>query len=465
MVPRSLALVALILGSCGGGSGGADGGGGGGDGGPGSGDGAIGAADAAPAVDCATVTCHHVRAGAPAGGDGAGWATAWGELPEALERGHVYYVAAGSYPGYTFDDAVDGDRAITVLRATAADHGAGDGWDAAYDGVARFGPSAITTGFHVLDGRGRGIVLDGAFEGTVLTIAGDDVTLRSLEVDGGFTRGGDDRHEAGACSLLESGATRLAVIGCDLHDAADDGVVLYGARDVRFEGNQVHALHGCGTDGGCGPCFNGHSDGLELFDVEGGAIRANFIYDVQSTATVFFGNWGDETEYVEDLTIENNVFYAPDVGLVAYVHYARDVRLLHNVFWGVRGGAYGGLSIGPEVTGLQLHNNVILSINLDHTGGTFDAAEHHASHNVLGADLGQFPLGDGDVVAADPGFAGIPGTDGPEVDTPTAEGFALEPGSPAIDTAAITIPGITLPTTDYFGRPRGAAPDVGPIER
>jgi hypothetical protein len=44
-------------------------------------------------------------------------------LPERLERGHVYYLAAGDDPGYRFDDPESGDQLITVVRATAADHG------------------------------------------------------------------------------------------------------------------------------------------------------------------------------------------------------------------------------------------------------------------------------------------------------------------------------------------------------
>ena len=227
----------------------------------------------------------------------------------------------------------------------------------------------------------------------------------------------------------------------------------------------MHALHGCGTDGDCGPCFNGHSDGLELFDVEGGTIRRNFIHDINSTATIFFGNWGNETEYVEDLTIENNVLYGPEVGLVAYLHYARNIRFLGNTVWGESQGSYGGLAIGPEVTGLELHDNILLSINTDHTGGTYDAAEHHSSHNVFGDDVGQWPVGETDTVAGDPGFTEAPAVGGARLATPTPEAFRLEAGGAALDRGATSVPGVTLPADDFFGAPRGTTPDVGAIER
>lgn len=421
--------------------------------------------DAAPPVDCAIVTCRYVRAGAPAGGDGASWATAWTALPDALERGAQYYVAAGAYPGYTFDDAADNAEPITVVAATAADHGADAGWDAGYAGTADFGPVVIAAPYVVLDGRGRYLHVVAEFQGTAVVISADDAIVRSLDVDGAFMADGTGQHVGGACTAMDISSDHVTVADSNIHDAADDGVTMSGTDDLTFEGNVVHHLHGCGTDGGCGPCFNGHSDGLEMFDVTASVVRRNLIYDINSTATVFFGNWGTTDEYNEDLTIENNLFYAPEVGLVVYIHYARQIRFLHNVVWGAHQGSYGGLSVGPEVTDLDLYNNILLDVNLAHTGGVYDPAEHRGDHNLIGVDNAQWPLAADDIVAPDAGFVGIPDVDGAAVTDPTPAMFALAPGSPAIDAGITQVAGVTLPATDFFGNPRDASPDLGAIER
>jgi hypothetical protein len=193
-------------------------------------------------------------------------------------------------------------------------------------------------------------------------------------------------------------------------------------------------------------------------------VRRNLIYDIHSTATVFFGNWGTTDEYNEDITIENNLFYAPEVGLVVYIHYARQIRFLHNVVWGAHQGSYGGLSVGPEVTDLDMYNNILLSVNLAHTGATYDPAEHRGDHNLIGVDNDQWPRQANDIVASDPGFTGIPDVDGAPVMDPTAAMFSLAARSAALDAGATALD-VPLPTTDFFGNPRDAMPDLGAIER
>jgi hypothetical protein len=418
--------------------------------------------DAAP-IDCMEVVCHYVRAGADGGGDGSSWSGAWQALPEELERGHVYYLAAGEYPGYRFDDAAEAELVITVVRATEADHGDGAGWEEGFAGRAVFGPIVLDEPFYRIDGRGRGLSVRGEFEGTAVVVSAGDQTLRSLDIDGAFV--GDGQHQDGACTALEISASNVSVLDCEIHDAADDGAVMSNLSGLRFEGNVVHALHACGTDGGCGPCFNGHSDGLEMFNVKQSLVRGNLVYDVRSTAALFFGNWGAPAEYNDDITIENNIFYGPDVGLVVYLHYASNIRFLHNVVWGLRGGDYGGLSIGPDVTDLDMYNNIILSVNYSHTGGTYDPDEHRGDHNLFGADIGQWQTGDGDLIAPDAGFAGIPGLDGDPVADPTADAFALESGSQALNAGVASVDGIALPATDFHGNPRQGDPDLGAIER
>ncbi len=110
-----------------------------------------------PTIDCTLLDCRYVLASAPPGGDGSSWIDATIALPDELERGAVYFVGAGAYPAYTFDDAPSGDLVTTVVKATLDDHGTDVGWDDAYGAAQASFDSAlvIEQGSFVFDGRVR----------------------------------------------------------------------------------------------------------------------------------------------------------------------------------------------------------------------------------------------------------------------------------------------------------------------
>ncbi len=417
-----------------------------------------------PPVEC-TDECRFVRAGAA--GSGADWDDAMPALPDPLGRGLVYFVAAGSYPGATFDDP-GGTDPIRVLRATADDHGTDAGWDPAYaEGLAEFGPLVLAAPGLELDGRGA-LRIVGTLESTVVDIAAANVTLRGCDLDGNFQMEGDQQSD-GACTGLSVAGDGVVVEGNVIHDIADDGVSITGSTGVSFRGNVVHALKGCGTDGGCGPCYNGHSDGLELYDLHDSEIVGNLVYDVASTAAVFFGNWADElgggaSEYCENLLLANNIFYSPETGFVVYIEDVRGVQVFGNVMWGLRQGAYGGLAIGVNVAGLDLYDNAIVSINYDHLGSTYDAAEHRGDYNLFAASLGQWQDGPNDVVAIDAGFTGIPDADGEAVADPQPADFTPADGSPLVGAGWAGDADVPIPTDDFFGNPRADPPSIGAVE-
>ena len=97
-----------------------------------------------------------VRQGATGSASGADWTNAYTTLPTVLTRGTTYYLADGSYGGYTFDDAVSGTQLITLKKATTADHGSDSGWQAGYgDGQAVFGQCNFYTDYYTIDGQRR----------------------------------------------------------------------------------------------------------------------------------------------------------------------------------------------------------------------------------------------------------------------------------------------------------------------
>lgn len=112
---------------------------------------------------------HYVRAAASGDGSGSDWANACADFSgscavSGLVRGDTYYVGTGTYPSRLFNTAVSGTSVITVKGATAADHGAGTGWSAAYgvdvsqaqftlgSAVADYG-TLIETSYFVFDGN------------------------------------------------------------------------------------------------------------------------------------------------------------------------------------------------------------------------------------------------------------------------------------------------------------------------
>lgn len=100
----------------------------------------------------------HVRSAATGSATGADWNNAYTALPATLTRGDTYYIAAGSYAGYTFDDINSGTSYITVKRATVADHGSATGWSDTYaSGTATFtGALQLQSSYLILDGQTGG---------------------------------------------------------------------------------------------------------------------------------------------------------------------------------------------------------------------------------------------------------------------------------------------------------------------
>jgi hypothetical protein len=144
-------------------------------------DGSTPGADAAiETTDCTSRDCRYVLPDGAGARDGSDWANAYASLPDALARGAVYFLGAGSYESYTFDDALDGDAVITIQAPTARDHGTEVGWSAAYAGTAALGsPVRFAEGHYVLDGRSRNESdwFDGASYGIRVEHRGEDQNI------------------------------------------------------------------------------------------------------------------------------------------------------------------------------------------------------------------------------------------------------------------------------------------------
>lgn len=412
---------------------------------------------------CST-NARYVRPGGGGARDGSDWANAFDGLPSSLERDTVYWVGAGNYGGYTFDDGASGTLGITVRKATAQIHGSDTGWNAAYgSGQAVFGPLRFVTGRYTLDGtEPNGLKTVGQM-GTKATadIDGDYIVLRHVEIDGGLQKS-NGKQTAGGCNGSNVDGDYVVFDRCEIHNAADDGLGLY-ANHVKVLYSKIHDLDGCGTDGGCGPCFNGHSDGLEVSGVSNIELIGNMVYDVRSTGGLFMDDFSGGSA---NLVMYNNVFYTPKSGFAVYLKEVDGAKVHNNVMWGrTQGNRFGGLSMGPGITDLQMYNNIILNINYSHRDASHDPTHHDMDYNLYGMiNSGEYQANTNDLVA-DPRFADIP-MSGEAADHKGSD-LALEDFVPAASEAIDT--GTTagsVPVYDILGQPRpqGAAADRGALE-
>jgi hypothetical protein len=228
--------------------------------------------------------------------------------------------------------------------------------------------------------------------------------------------------------------------------------------------SKVHNLHACGTDASCnGPCYNGHSDGLELSDISDIELVGNMVYDVRSTAAIYMDDWSGSE--IHDLVAYNNVFYTPESSFAVYLNALQGAKFHNNIIWGrTQGNRYGGLAMGQNVSDLEMYNNIILNINYSHMNSSQNQAEHKLDYNLFGMiNSGEYRANTNDLVA-DPRFVAIPmsGNAADHKRDVKVEDF-VPTASEAIDTG--TASG-AVPAYDVRGvkRPQGSALDRGVFE-
>lgn len=408
---------------------------------------------------------YYLSPGGSSSNTGADWNNALRELPAVLNRDATYYLAAGTYSKFTISNTPAGTDMITIKKATLQDHGTNTGWNDSYasspvvvNGILFQNASYVT-----VDGQDENriqVIWQGTEPGgsTVGFLNSQQITVRYCDLDGNFQMAGG-LQSLGACNVVEvSESSYITVDQCKVHNGADDGMSLWYGDHLTISNNEVYDLHACGTDIGCGPCNNGHSDGLELFEVSNSEFTGNFVHNIPSTSALFLGG----LSACSNLLFANNIFYNnTNTGFAAYIQRVNGVKVYNNVFWGVVAGRYGGLSIGNNVTGMELYNNIILSVNYSHMGAVYNAAEHHGDYNLIGVDIEEYPVNTNDQVVSDPGFAFINGAGGPLTIDPVKEDFMLEENSPAVN--AGTTVSILYDIVNTL-RPQDSAYDIGAFE-
>ena len=180
---------------------------------------------------CST-KARYVRPGGGGTRDGSDWANAFNGLPPVLERDTVYWLGAGNYGSYTFDDGASGQLGITLRKATTAAHGSDTGWSAAYgSGQAVFGPLRFDGSRYTLDGGEPNGLRTVGQTGTDTTVhvGGSQIVLRHVEINGGLQKS-NGKQIAGGCNGSNVYGDYVVFDRCEVHNIADDGLGIYSSR-------------------------------------------------------------------------------------------------------------------------------------------------------------------------------------------------------------------------------------------
>jgi hypothetical protein len=306
------------------------------------------------ATDCSVTDCRYVRAGATGNGTGVDWNNAYGALPTTLVRGAVYFIADGSYPGYTFNTATSGTTLITVKKAIESDHGTSAGWSSAYgDGQAAFTSGLdFTTSYWLIDGQTGGGAENawlGNF-GFKVTETGDSNAILNFSSSGSNVT---VRHVdlQGKGSVSNSGGSW-----------SNDAVAIYGASNVTLSYFHMKGIGRCPffispanltVEHGWVESYNGssavHSEVASIWafsrSVGNVTFRYNLFTDIQSTGGLM---WDNSSNTSAVLSVYGNVFYKPS-----------------GATWGEANGLIGGWTGGggEQCHNIKVYNNTFINVD------------------------------------------------------------------------------------------------------
>jgi hypothetical protein len=258
---------------------------------------------------------------------GADWNNALAGIPSSLVRGDIYYLADGSYPGYTISQGTSGTSTIEFRKAQSFDNCTSTGWNTGTMGSAQAiftGTMNIQTSYLIFNGNGKltdpgcggalgssnsitagtptpsdcGISLNnfGRSNSIMLYIqSGSNLTFKYMEIEGSGNNTGDQHEVFGPVS----GATNNSFNHLYLHYA---GCVFM--QDLGSNTTVDHSYF-WGTE------VNGGSEchGQAEFEIGGtnNGVRSNNVYrDITGTAIWTFAA---SVGHNDSWTFYNNVVF------------------------------------------------------------------------------------------------------------------------------------------------------------
>ncbi|MGZ3768303.1 MAG: hypothetical protein ACXVCP_02150 [Bdellovibrio sp.] len=252
---------------------------------------------------------HYVREGATGSASGTDWVNAYTSLPTTLIRGDTYYIAAGNYPGQSFDTPASGTTLINIKKAIESDHGIATGWQTNYgSGQAVFSSGIyFSTSYWLLDGQtgggpgswttGFGFRVNHSTSPGVEVNSAGNITLRHLELQGNLTDG--------IAGFRLVGVDNFTVSYWYTENIGNCPFSLVPVSNFLAEYGYVGKYSGSST---------AHS---EIASIWGGVtgtttFRYNIFANVTSTGGLM---WDNSNDHTAQLRVYGNVFYKSPTSL------------------------------------------------------------------------------------------------------------------------------------------------------
>lgn len=298
----------------------------------------------------------YVRQGASGANNGTDWTNAYTTLPADLTRGDTYYIAAGSYGSYTFDDP--GTTTITIKKATVADHGSSTGWNDSYaTGQAVWTYWLFSQGGYTFNGvtgggpgswaSGHGIAVRAFSDHLIQNSASlNNLSFSRIEFDGTDNTDGD----RDVVYFVIGTVNNVTFSRCYFHDIGSDFGQIYADTD-----NWVWEYCYATLNNLTGPT---HGDFMES--------------DAAMTNWVVRWNWFDTIRVTYVFGTHES---GSQTGLAVY----------GNVFENVESsnGLVSALSGGGTITDLKFYNNTVVNgTGIDNGIGTLRGSNNLVYNNV-----------------------------------------------------------------------------------
>lgn len=295
----------------------------------------------------------------------ADWINACPTLPRNLRRGVTYYVASGRYLPTGGDDAfrldapASGTTPIVIRKATAADHGTNNGWQASYAiGQAVFSRTLeINSSNWVIEGQtggGASYRWQGDFGFGVVSTSSTDAMIRI---------GWDGRRGTIVPGVSNVTVRHIEIVGMGSNSPdgggySNDGLAVYGASNVTLSSYRMHHIGRC-------PFFlSGHN-----LVIEQGWVESFYTGKTHAEIASIWGFGG----VLGDVTLRNNLF--TDVQSTGGIMWSTKdypsakLRIYGNTFyrrpgtaWPAANGLVGGWT-AEMVSNVMLYNNNFINVD------------------------------------------------------------------------------------------------------
>ncbi len=242
-------------------------------------------------------------------------------------------MAAGDEPGglQALIDAAEPGGELTLMAGT-------------YDGgVTIDKPLTISgEGWPVIDGHG---------DGSVITVAAPDVTIRGVVIANSGNR--LDREDSG---ITSDRSPRISIVGNRFENVLF-GMFLRHAHDAEIRDNEI---------GGMDLFIARRGDGIRIWQSTGAVVEGNHVANGRDSVFWFAdgvtvrnnhvedGRYGLHFMYSDGAVVEGNVLERNSVG--AFLMYSTDLAMTGNVFRSNRGPSGYGLGL-KDVDGLAVSGN------------------------------------------------------------------------------------------------------------